>query len=73
MTDVLPPGHPTAPNDRPCALCKHLDERILPTGFAYCWRFCTWRRFDGVVVDCSGAERADGQTSPFIMKLGDQK
>lgn len=71
MTETtLPPGLPTTPNDRPCALCKHFDEKVLASGVAYCWRFCIWRPADGVVVDCSGAERADGKESPFVIHFG---
>lgn len=71
MTDsTLPPGLPTAPNDRPCAACKHFDERVRSDGLAFCHRFCIWRDAGGTVLDCSGAERADGKESPFAVKFG---
>lgn len=60
----LPPGLPTKPNDRPCAACRHLDSRTLLSGVAYCWRFYLWVPAAGLVVDCSGAERADGKEPP---------
>lgn len=75
MTEsTMPPGFPTSTtrNDRPCALCKHFDERLLPSNVAYCWRFCVWRGVDEVVVDCPGAERADGKVSPFVINFGPQ-
>lgn len=71
MTETtLPPGLPTAPNTRPCALCKHFDEKILSSGVAYCHRFMIWRGADEVVVNCSGAERADGEESRYVIHFG---
>lgn len=51
-------------NARPCGTCRHCDDRLLPSGAAYCWRFYRWIYPDLVVEDCQGAERADGSEPP---------
>lgn len=51
-------------NDRPCALCRHLDAKVLHTGVAYCWARYVWVQANGTVEDCDKVERADGKPPP---------
>lgn len=51
-------------NSRPCGACRNLDARLNGRGAAYCWRWFRWQRPADVVVDCTTAERADGQPPP---------
>lgn len=59
MTDQATP-----PNKRRCGACRHLDGRPIESGVAYCWEFYVWRRPEEVVVDCTKAERANGEEPP---------
>lgn len=51
-------------NTRPCGLCRHLDERQLASGGAYCWARMVWSKPDDVVQECTHVERADGHPPP---------
>lgn len=51
-------------NTRPCALCRHLDGRVRPSGDAWCWARYIWVQADGTVADCPKAERANGHAPP---------
>ena len=61
-------------NTRPCGLCRHLDSRVLPTGFAFCWARYVWVEPEEIVEDCSKVERADGKPPPGQMHFeGEQR
>lgn len=60
-------------NIRPCAMCKHLDSRILASGVAYCWRRYVWVPADGTVKNCDKAERADGRPPPDRINFGGER
>lgn len=55
---------PPPKNDRPCGLCRHIDDRVLASGLAYCWRRYFWVDPDKVVETCADVERADGSEPP---------
>ena len=60
-------------NTRPCALCRHLDGRTLPTGVAYCWARYVWVDAKGTVPECEKVERADGKPPPGQIRFAGEQ